>query len=269
MSSAAPSNASGLARSAAAPRPALRPLVLPTEHGGWGFLFEPLLLALIVAPSAGGFLIAVAALFGFLARQPLKLAMQDFLRGKPYPRTAWCRGFAAGYLLVAFAAICTAVGVAGPSLLIPFAIVTPLAIVVLFADARNRSRALLPELAGSIAMASTAAAIALAAGRPLFFAFVVSSLVVLRGIPSILYVRTLVTRSHKQVASSWPALVAHVIAVAFAYAAASYVAALACAALLARAAWGLAHDAPRAQTLGWREIAWGVFSVAMFAVAIR
>src|ERR1044072_2044638 len=38
----------------------LRPLALPTEHGGWGFLLEPLVLAMIVAPSWIGALICAA-----------------------------------------------------------------------------------------------------------------------------------------------------------------------------------------------------------------
>src|SRR5947209_15528656 len=62
---------------AAAPMPLLRPLALPTEHGGWGFLLEPLVLAMIVAPSWCGALICAAGVCGLLTRQPLKLAMQD------------------------------------------------------------------------------------------------------------------------------------------------------------------------------------------------
>src|SRR6185436_6956547 len=75
----------------------LRPLALPSEHGGWGFLLEPLVLGLLVRPSLAGSLIALAFVFGFLARHPLKLALQDLLRGKSYPRTRWCWLFACSY----------------------------------------------------------------------------------------------------------------------------------------------------------------------------
>ena len=77
------------------PRVSLRPLALPAEHGGWGFLLEPIALGLAVRPSWGGALIAIAFACGFLTRQPLRLAMQDRLRGKSYPRTRWCWTFAA------------------------------------------------------------------------------------------------------------------------------------------------------------------------------
>jgi YwiC-like protein len=245
--------------------PALRPLVLPTEHGGWGFLLEPLILGMLVAPSRGGALIALAALFAFLTRQPLKLAMQDALRRKSYARTFWCRSFAIAYAALAAISIAAAIAISGWILVMPFALVVPLALVVLFADAKNRSRALLPEISGSIAMASTAASIALASGSTFLAAFSLMALIALRGIPSILYVRTLLTRAHKQTASPAPALIAHGIAIPIAYAVGSTFAVAATLALLARAAWGLTHDVPPAKTIGWREIGWGAVAVALFA----
>lgn len=266
MSTSTSKTISSFPASSSSNRPALRPLVLPTEHGGWGFLLEPLILGLLVKASFGGALIALAALFGFLTRQPLKLAMQDALRRKSYPRTFWCRAFALGYLALAEISIASAIAISGWTLAIPFAIVTPLALVTLVADAKNRSRGLLPEIAGSIAMASTAAAIGLAGGLSYVASFSLMALIVLRGIPSILYVRTLLTRAHKQVASSAPALVAHVLAVPLAYLAGSLFAVAATVALLARAAWGLTHEVPRAQTVGWREIVWGAVTVALFAL---
>lgn len=256
-------------RDARPPRLALRPLAFPTEHGGWGFLFEPLVLGLAVAPSWGGGLVATAAIFAFLSRQPLKLAMQDALRGKSYPRTRWCRIFAASYLAGAAIAIAAAIAVSGWNLAIPFAAVAPLAIVTLIFDARNHSRSALPEYFGSIAMASTAAAIPLAAGRSVAAAFAVMALIIARGLPSIVYVRTQIKRAHGRAASSWQATTAHVIAVGVAFAIGSYVAAAMAVALLARAAFGLTHPVPPAKILGWREIAWGAITVGVFALALQ
>ncbi|MFZ2491643.1 MAG: YwiC-like family protein, partial [Thermoanaerobaculia bacterium] len=135
-------------------RPLLRPLVLPTEHGGWGFLFEPLVLGLAVRPSWGGLLIALAFIGGFLTRQPLKLAIQDAMRGKSYPRTRWCWGFAAGYALAGVAAMALALAVSGWVVFIPIGLVAPLGLLQIYYDASNKSRALLPELGGAAAMAS-------------------------------------------------------------------------------------------------------------------
>jgi hypothetical protein len=269
---AAPTSAAEAAapgREARASRPALRPLALPTEHGGWGFLFEPLVLGLAVAPSWGGGFVAVAAICAFLSRQPLKLAMQDALRGKSYPRTRVCQIFAASYLSAAATAIAAAIAVSGWNLMIPFAAVAPLAIVTLIFDARNHSRSALPEYFGSIAMASTAAAIPLAAGRSAAASFAVMALIVTRGLPSIAYIRTLLARAHGRAASSWQPIAAHVIAVGVAFAVGSYLAAGIAIALLVRAAYGLTHPIPPAKILGWREIAWGAIAVGVFALAVR
>ena len=48
----------------------LRPLALPVEHGGWGLVFEPIVLGMLLAPSLVGLFISVAATGLFLARHP-------------------------------------------------------------------------------------------------------------------------------------------------------------------------------------------------------
>jgi hypothetical protein len=249
------------------PRPALRPLVLPTEHGGWGFLFEPLTLSLIVAPSWGGVLIALAFVSGFLTRQPLKFALQDALRRKSYPRTRWCWTFALAYAGGAALALAAAVAVSGWRILVPLAIVSPLAIVQIAFDAKNRSRALWPELGGAIAMSSSAAAIAIAAGLSPRMALALPAVLVARGIPTIIYVRTLLQRAHGQQASPVLPLALHAIAVAATAAFAPKLVVAMMALLLLRAAWGLSHPVPPAKKIGWSEIAWGALTVAVAATA--
>jgi hypothetical protein len=250
----------------APPRPALRPLALPTEHGGWGFLFEPILLGLAVAPSAGGALIAAAFIFGFLTRQPLRLALQDALRGRAYPRTRWCWLFAAGYAAAGVLALGAAVAVAGWTILIPIGLVAPMGLTQILYDANNRSRALLPELAGTAAMASSATAIAIAGHIRILPAFALAGILVARAVPTILYVRALLMRSHGRTASSWLPLALHAAAVVLVALFAPRLAVAAMAVLFIRAAWGLAHPPPPAKKLGWTEVVWGAVTVA-FAIA--
>ena len=245
-----------------AARPVLRPLALPAEHGGWGFLFEPLVLALAVRPSWGGALVAAAFVFGFLTRQPLKLALQDALRERTYPRTRWCWLFAAAYSACALLALALGIAVSGWTLIVPIGLVVPLGLTQILYDANQRSRALLPELAGSVAMASSAAAIALAGGMRMLPALALSGVIVARSIPSIVYVRTLLRRAHGQEAAAWPALTLHALAIALAALFASKLALAALVLLFARAAWGLARPVPPAKTIGWREIAFGAITVA-------
>jgi len=252
--------------------PLLRPIALPTEHGGWGFLLEPLVLAMIAAPSWCGALICAASICCFLTRQPLKLAMQDLLRGRSYPRTRWCAIFATSYATGAAVAVIAAIAFAGWRIAIPFAIVAPLAIVNIVFDARNRSRALLPEITGPLAMASSAAAIAIAGGRSMPVAFTLMALLALRGLPAVVYVRTLIARAHGKPSNAMMPIVLHIAAVIIAIAlwrvhVAPLAAAIVLLALLARAAYGVTHDAPPAKTIGWREMGWGALFVVTTGLA--
>ena len=82
-----------------------RPLLLPVEHGGWGLLLEPVVIALVAVPSAAGGLLSLAALGLFLARQPLKVAVDDLQRGRSVPRTKAAWMVAAAYLASAALAL--------------------------------------------------------------------------------------------------------------------------------------------------------------------
>src|SRR4051794_10234587 len=249
-----------------APRVSLRPIALPSEHGGWGFLLEPIALGLIVRLSWGGALIAIAFVCGFLTRQPLQLALQDAVRGKSYPRTRWCWTFALSYAVAAFTALAAAVIIGGWTAIVPFAVVIPLGGTQIFYDARNRSRALLPELGGAVAMTSSAAAIAIAGGMRLAPAVVLSGVMVARAIPSIVFVRTLLQRAHGQRTASSPALSLHAIAILLVAFYATKLATLAMIVLFVRAVWSLARPAPRAKTIGVRELGYGVMTVVFAAI---
>jgi len=243
---------------------ALRPLALPSEHGGWGILLEPVAIGLLVAGSWSGALISVAAVFAFLARHPLKLALQDAIRGKSYPRTHYCRLLAAAYLLSAALALAGGVAIGGIGILIPFAFAAPLGLIQVLYDARNRSRELFPELSGVTAMSSVAASIAIAGGMHLAPAFALAGIVLARSLPSIVFVRTLLHGG-----SVWPAIAMHVVAVIGIVIFAPPLAAVAMIVLLLRAIWSLMQPPAPAKTIGWREIAYGAITVALVVTSIR
>ncbi|MFH1331086.1 MAG: YwiC-like family protein [Actinomycetota bacterium] len=71
-------------------------MALPTEHGGWGFAQEPVLLGPAVDPSLVGSAVAAAAPAVFPGRRPPGLVAADLRRGQRLPRTA-----VAGWVLAA------------------------------------------------------------------------------------------------------------------------------------------------------------------------
>ena len=142
----------------------VRSIALPTEHGGWGFTLEPILLGLLVAPSATGWEISAAALGIFLARRPVKIFSTDLVRRRWLPRSTVALGFAILYGGIALAGVIGAFITTEGPFWWPVLLAMPLAAISLRADAHSRNRVLLAELSGSIAMGATVTAITLGAG---------------------------------------------------------------------------------------------------------
>ncbi len=176
-------------QAAANPGVRLRGVLLPTEHGSWGFLLEPLVASLAVAWSGAGAWVALLVTAAFLSRQPLKVYLGDLLAGRSLPQTAVAARFALLFIVIAVIGFAGAVRNGRLEALLPFAVVAPLVAVQLYFDAKRRSRALLAEVIGAVAMSSSAAAVTLAAGLGWEKALVMWCVFAARLVTSIVYVR--------------------------------------------------------------------------------
>jgi hypothetical protein len=167
----------------------LKSIAFPPEHGSWGFLLEPIVLGLLVAPSLAGVFLSLAALGAFLARHPLKFVITDHRKGKRYPRTVAAERFALVYSVVALVGAGITVLLAGFEMLLPLVIAVPFALAQVVDYVQNKGRDLVPELAGSCAIAVTASCLVLAGGGSITLALMLWIILIARSIPSILYVR--------------------------------------------------------------------------------
>jgi hypothetical protein len=250
-----------------------RRVVMPAEHGGWAFLGEPILLGLLVAPTWAGVLVALAAIAGFLARQPLKLFLGDRRRGRHYPRTAAAERAFAAVAVAGALALAGALLLARGAVLVPLGLAAPIAALALAADLSQRSRELAAEIAGALALAAVAAAIPLAAGHALAPALGLWGMLAARVATSVPFVRARLRLDRGQPAP---------VAAALAAQAAGLVAvgglvrsgvlggpALAAMAVLAlRAAFGLSPWRPRMSIprFGVTEVVFGLIVVALTGV---
>ncbi len=249
---------------------ALRRVLLPTEHGGWAFLGEPIVLGLLLAPSGAGALVALATVAAFFARQPLKLFGADRRRGKVYPRTIVAERAFAVCALTGAAALAGALALARGPVLLAVGAAAPVAALAVAYDLSRRSRDLGAELAGACAMGASASAIAFAAGWDRAEAFGLWGVLAVRAVGTIPFVRARLRLERGEPWSAPAVAAAQALALAGAYALVAAHAAprtvTAAAALLgARAVWGLSPWRPRLRTamLGVSEIVVGLLVIVL------
>jgi hypothetical protein len=248
-------------------------VAIPPEHGAWGFLLEPILLGLLVAPSWAGLCLSLAVTGAFLVRHPLKIAFVDRQRGKRYARSILAERVVLIYGTLAVIGLIAAVVLAGLDMLLPLVLSAPLVAVLLAGTLVNRGRDLLPELAGPSALAATAASLGVAGGEALDMALALWVILLARNIPSILYVRARLRLDKHKPAALAPVLAINGIAVVgvlvLALAGlAPGLAVLAVTLLALRAAIMLAPNRPqvRVQTIGFMEMGLGLLTVLLAAV---
>ena len=255
--------ASGLVR--------IRPVALPVEHGGWGLLFEPIVLGLLLAPSLAGLFLSVAAMGAFLARHPFKLAVGDWRRNRRTSRTALAERFAILYFVMATLGLAVAITSGGGAFLLPLLFAAPIAVVQLFYDSMGRSRALIAELTGAISTGAVATAIAIAGGWPLPMAFGLWAILAARTVPTILYLRARLRLLHRKPASMRVVIIVHLLAILAVIGLARarmspFLAVVALVILLVRAMMGFSRSGRgvTAKKLGLCELGFGAMTV--FAV---
>jgi YwiC-like protein len=176
------------------PRPSARSLLVPAEHGGWGLTAEPAALGLLVAWSAGGVAIAVAALLAFLVRTPMKVVLVDGRRRRRLPRTRLAARLAGAELALLAAAVVAALALSGTRWLLPWLVAAPLFAIELSFDARSRGRRLVPEVCGAVGITASAAAIVLAGGGTTSVAIAAWIVLAARAVASVTFARVQVTR---------------------------------------------------------------------------
>jgi hypothetical protein len=195
-------------------RARLKPIALPAEHGSWGFLLEPLLLGLCLAPTPPGIAVAAGVFAVFLLRNPLRIFLRGRPRAKASPRRSLARTVWLVYAAVAAAAVAVAVSLAGWTPLWPLVTFAPLGAAFLLYDSRNQGRSLGAELSGGVGLAAATPAIVMCGGWGVAPAMTTWAIVLLKAVPTVLYVRARLRLEDGGTVSPRPAAAAHAAAVA-------------------------------------------------------
>lgn len=259
------------------PQPAARgqwrTVALPVEHGGWGFLLEPVLLGLLVAPSGAAAALSLAVIAAFLLRQPAKILLVDWRRGRTFARTQLAWRFAVVYGLFALAGVAMTVNLAGVDWLLPPLLALPFGLIFLYYDLTQPGRTWQAEIAAPAALASATASMALMGGWDLGPSLALWGALTARAIPSILFVRARLRLDRGKDPDPILPILFHAIAL-FAVATLiqiellPWLSLIPFVILLARAIHGLSTRRWRVsvKTIGFMELGLGIATVLLIAV---
>jgi uncharacterized membrane protein YidH (DUF202 family) len=252
-------------------RSLLREVIVPTEHGGWGFTIEPLVLGLLVAPGLAAGALIVVGMALFLSRRPLRLVNADRKAGRRSPRTK-----TALYVLIALGVVVAGSLVAAAAFAegpfwVSLVAAIPFAVVQQWFDLQNRQRELLPEILGPLALAAFAPAILLAGGVEAPVALGAWLTLAARVSSSILLVRIQIRRMRGRPYSTLVLHVVGVLAVVVMATAswAGWAPWLVPLGLVGVAVWNLIsvmRPPTSPKFLGWSQMGFGLAVVVLFAV---
>ena len=198
-------------------------VALPTEHGGWGFISEPVVLGLLLAPSLGGLALGIVAFAAFLLHQPLKIVLKDTHARRNVPRTAAAWRFVTIYGgTLAAAGVLALLLMPSWTVLLPLALSTPLIAVQLWRESQNQGRSLLAEVAGAMATGAFASSIVMMRGWEFTPALGLWLALTVRGLTSVLYVRSRLRLERGKPAMRGVSLATHIAGLAILAGAAAY-----------------------------------------------
>jgi hypothetical protein len=256
-----------LRRGVAATREVVK-LTLPKEHGSWSLALEPLAFGLLVAPSAAGAGLALAAAAVFFLRRPIKLA----LARKSDPRQPLAILCLVLLALTGMTGFGLAAQLGAPGGLWPLLPAALAGAVFAWCDSRNEAREGAAEIAGVVTFSMLPAAFGTLAGWSALAALALAAIMLVRSVPTVLTVRTSIRiRKGRPYAIAPALLTAGVGIVLITWLASLRLApwlAVGFAVLLAiRTAWLLLwHPSLTARTVGIIEAVLGVLLVLVLAM---
>lgn len=163
----------------------IKQAVLPSEHGSWGFVLEPLILTLMIAYSPAGFLLSITAFFLFLSHQPMKNIFKKYKNKRLLNASLL---FLIIYLLISFFCFSLVFSEIKFYSLIFFGVAIVIMIFYFFLELLGKNRNLISEMIVPISISIIA--LSIYSIKTLQIEFIIAFFFVLlaRSIPTIFYV---------------------------------------------------------------------------------
>lgn len=171
------------------------------------------MLGLLLVPSWPGLGVALTVAAGFLIRNPVRVFLRARKRSTQSPRFAVARRMIVVYAVFAGLGLILCIATAGVTPLWPLAAVSPLGALFVYYDSRNQGRSLVAELIGPLGLAAAVPAIVLAGEGGPILAWGGGAVVVLKALPTVVYIRARLRLEDGERVSVWPSVLAHAAAV--------------------------------------------------------
>lgn len=160
-------------------------LALPKEHGSWSLALEPVALGLLVAPTAAGAALAVAAVSGLFLRRPLKMLSRE----QDYERWKTARASVFVLAIIAVLGLSLTAKIGGVEKLWPLLPAALAGLVFVWCDSRNEAREGVAEAAGTVAFGLLPATFGALANWSGPASLALAAVMLVRGVPTVLTVR--------------------------------------------------------------------------------
>jgi hypothetical protein len=178
----------------------IRHIALPEEHGSWGFVLEPLVLALVIGYSQQGLFLASASFLLFLAHQPIRIILNK-------KKILSLRKKAGGVLLIYLTLAVLLFGLVYQSavhyLLYPFLLAFLLMGGFLLFELSGKARKITSEIIATVSIGFIAVSIVLLSGWSEVKGWAFFILLLNRAVPTVLFIHERIKVVRQQKMNKW------------------------------------------------------------------
>ncbi len=160
-------------------------VAFPREHGSWGFVLEPLTLAVVIAFNTNGLFIALSAFFIFLAHQPVRIILKKGVTKHLKQKAVFFLTF---YFLSAAFFIIQPLRSENPIVLVPLTVVVILMMYFLYLETVGTARGVYAELIGPVSMDLVAFSIVISGNWSFLQAIAFLVVLLNRSVPTTFYI---------------------------------------------------------------------------------
>ena len=163
----------------------IKKVAFPPEHGSWGFVLEPLILALLVAYSKYGMILVLTSFIIFLNHQPVRILLDKKKRSQFYLSALFFFVLYSASIVLGLTLVLKSVSINN---LIPFFTALFLMFIFFVMEISQKGRHLIAEFIAPFSIALIAMSVTLIKGWSIPQVLAFGTVLISRSIPTVFYI---------------------------------------------------------------------------------